>query len=194
MLASDNAGKRRELAALLSPLDFALVAQAELGIAAAPETAATFVENALAKARHAAIAAKLPAIADDSGLVVDALDGAPGVHSARYAGEPSDDRANNDELLRALHGRDDRAAHFYCVLVYMRHGLDPAPVIATGRWHGTIATAVRGHGGFGYDPLFVPRGMTVTSAELEPAEKNRMSHRGRAARDLLTQLRDALAP
>jgi len=194
VLASDNEGKRRELGELLAPLGVTLVAQGELGIRGAPETAVTFVENAVAKARHASAEAKLPAIADDSGLVVDALDGAPGVLSARYAGAPSDDRANNDKLLRALHGRNDRAAHFYCVLVFLRYGSDPAPVIATGRWHGTIAAATRGQGGFGYDPLFVPRGTTVTSAELGPAEKNRVSHRGRAARDLLAQLRDVLAP
>lgn len=191
VLASGNPGKLREFRQLLADSGLELVAQSEFGIQPAAETAETFVENALAKARHVAEQSGLPAIADDSGLEVDALQGAPGVHSARYAGTPADDAANNRKLLAALEGLPpaQRRARFRAVLVYLRHAKDPAPVIAEGIWEGTIATAPRGEGGFGYDPLFeLDDGRT--SAELSPAEKNRHSHRGRA----LAELRRRLQP
>lgn len=190
VLASGNAGKLREFAQMLADSGIELLPQSDFGIDPAPETAATFVENALAKARHVAAQTGLPAIADDSGLEVDALDGAPGVRSARYAGEPADDQANNRRLLADLEGlpADGRRARFRAVLVYLRHAADPAPVIAEGIWEGRIADAPRGDGGFGYDPLFeLDDGRT--SAELPPEEKNRLSHRGRA----LTELRERLA-
>lgn len=192
VLASNNAGKQREFAAMLADAGVELVTQGELGVDAAAETAPTFVENALTKARHAAAATGLPAIADDSGLEVDALGGAPGVYSARFAGEPSNDEANNERLLQLLYGKSEteRAARYRAVLVYLRSAEDPAPVIAEGTWEGRIATAPQGEGGFGYDPLFaLPDGRTA--AELSAEEKNRLSHRGKALAQLRAKLTSA---
>ena len=194
VLATSNAGKLREMAALLAPLGFRLRAQGELGIAAAEETGGTFVENALQKARHASRAARLPAIADDSGLVVPALGGAPGVRSARYAGEDATDVENNRKLIGALAGIEDRAAWFYCALVFIERPEDPAPLLASGSWHGRIIDQPRGGGGFGYDPHFLIPDLGRTSAELEPAQKNALSHRGQAVAALAEQLRARSAP
>jgi len=188
VLASSNGGKLRELRALLAALDFEVVPQDELGIAAAPEPHATFLENALAKARHAARASGLPALADDSGLCVAALGGAPGVHSARYAGPRADDAANNAELLRRLQGVADRRAHYTCVLVALRAGDDPEPLVADARWAGEVIDAPRGRGGFGYDPHFWLPARGCTAAELPADEKNRISHRGQALRELAQRL------
>lgn len=193
VLATGNRGKVAELSALLAEagLDVRLSTQAELGVDAAPETAATFVENALAKARHAARATGLPAIADDSGLVVPALGGAPGVRSARFAGEDADDAANVAQLLERLADPAlDRRAEFHCVLVALEHPDDPAPLIAAGTWKGEIARAPRGQGGFGYDPVFLDPGLGRTAAQLTPAEKNRLSHRGVALRRLVELLKN----
>jgi XTP/dITP diphosphohydrolase len=182
VLASGNAGKVIELEQLLTGSDVELVAQTSLGVDDADETGLTFVENALIKARHAARATGLPALADDSGICVDALNGAPGLYAARYAGTHGDSAANNAKLLRELDGvpPERRSAYFIAVLVLLRHADDPAPLIAEGRWHGRILEAPRGEGGFGYDPLFLPDGHDVSAAELEPARKNRLSHRGQA--------------
>jgi XTP/dITP diphosphohydrolase len=184
VLASSNAGKLREFRALLAELDFTVIAQGELGIASAEEPHLTFVENALAKARHAAVHSGLPALADDSGLCVDALGGAPGVHSARFSGPNADDDSNNAELLRRLHGQAERRAHYTCVLVAVASADDPEPLIAEARWYGAIITQPRGEGGFGYDPLFLLSELGRTAAELPPDEKNRISHRGQAMREL----------
>ena len=191
VLASNNPGKLRELSALLAPLGVELVAQASLGIGQAEEPHPTFVENALAKARHASDASGLPAIADDSGICVAALGGAPGVHSARYAamgGGECSDAANNQRLLRELAASTDRRAHYYCVLVLLRHPADPQPVIAEAAWHGEVINAPRGQGGFGYDPHFLLPDLGLTVAELDPATKNRSSHRGRAMQALLQRV------
>jgi len=188
VLASGNEGKLREFRRLLSPLGIEVVAQSELGIAEADEPHATFVENALAKARHASAAAKLPALADDSGLCVDALGGAPGVQSARYAGEPKSDARNNAKLIAALAGVSDRRAHYACVLALVRHAADPEPIIAQGDWHGTIVDAPRGSGGFGYDPHFLDPETGLTGAELPLERKNGLSHRGKAMRALIDTL------
>ena len=190
VLATGNAGKLREMAALLAPVGLRLIAQGELGIAAAAETAVTFVENALQKARHASGAAGLPAIADDSGLVVPALGGAPGVRSARYAGDDATDAQNNRKLIGALAGIEDRSAWFYCALVFLEHPEDPAPLLATGLWRGRIIDQPRGEGGFGYDPHFLVPRLGRTSAELAPEEKNTLSHRGQAVAALLQRLRE----
>jgi len=194
VLASNNPGKLREFAALLAPLGIELLAQAALGIGEADEPHPTFVENAIAKARHAARESGLPALADDSGICVDALGGEPGVHSARYAalaGGPKDDAANNARLLRELQGAADRSAHYHCVLVLLRSADDPQPLIAEGRWAGEVAREPRGSGGFGYDPYFLLPSVGRTAAELDPGEKNRTSHRGQAMRALVAQLRAA---
>ena len=191
VLASNNAGKLREFRRLLAPLGIDVVAQADLGIPEAPEPHATFVENALAKARHASRIARLPALADDSGVCVDALAGAPGVQSARYAGEPKSDARNNAQLIAELSGVADRRAHYYCVLALMRHGDDPEPLLAEGRWDGTIIDAPRGDGGFGYDPHFLDDETGLTGAELPLETKNRLSHRGKALRTLITRLEAA---
>jgi XTP/dITP diphosphohydrolase len=185
VLATGNAGKAREIGALLGPSGIEVLSQAEFGLEPADETGATFIENALIKARHAAAGSGLPAIADDSGLVVDALDGAPGIHSARYAGGGGD-AANVARLLAALEGVPEaaRSARFVCIAVFLRHAADPLPLVCHGLWEGRIATAPRGAGGFGYDPVFLPRGETRTAAELAPEEKNRCSHRGRAFAEL----------
>ncbi len=188
VLATGNAGKLREMAALLAPIGFRLIAQGELGISAAPETGATFVENALQKARHASRSAKLPAIADDSGLVVPALGGAPGVHSARYAGDDATDAENNRKLIGSLAAAGNRAAWFHCALVFIERPDDPAPLLATGTWRGRIIDQPRGEGGFGYDPHFLIPHLGRTSAQLAAGEKNALSHRGQAVAALLTQL------
>ena len=190
VLATGNAGKLREMATLLAPIGLRLIAQGELGIAAAAETGVTFVENALQKARHASGAAGLPAIADDSGLVVPALGGAPGVRSARYAGDDATDAQNNRKLIGALAGIEDRSAWFYCALVFLEHPEDPAPLLATGLWRGRIIDQPRGEGGFGYDPHFLVPRLDRTSAELAPEEKNALSHRGQAVAALLQRLRE----
>ena len=188
VVATANRGKVAELAELLVPLGHPLVAQGELGIAPAPETGIAFIDNALAKARHAASASGLPAIADDSGLVVPALDGAPGIISARYAGDRATDAENNAKLLDDLTGVDDRSAFFYCALVYLRHAEDPVPTIATADWWGEIIDTPRGISGFGYDPHFYLPNLRKTAAELPLGEKNRLSHRGKAARLLAASL------
>jgi len=192
VLASGNPGKVREIQALLAPLAIEVLPQAGLGIAEADEPHATFLENALAKARHASAAAGLPALADDSGLCVDALAGEPGVRSAYYAGteggREARDARNNARLLAALADRADRGAHYVCVMVLLRRADDPEPVVAQGRWHGRIAPAPRGAGGFGYDPLFLLPERGLTAAELGAAEKNRISHRAQALAQLLERL------
>ncbi|MEO5698905.1 MAG: RdgB/HAM1 family non-canonical purine NTP pyrophosphatase [Casimicrobiaceae bacterium] len=189
VLASNNAGKLREFRRLLAPLAIEIVAQAELGIGDADEPHATFLENALAKARHASAGANMPALADDSGICVRALGGAPGVQSARFAGEPRSDARNNARLVEALQGVDDRRAHYMCVLVLVRGPDDPEPIIAEGRWHGTIIDTPRGDGGFGYDPYFLDAS-GMTGAELPRDRKNLLSHRGQAMRTLIARLRD----
>jgi XTP/dITP diphosphohydrolase len=188
VLASNNAGKLREFRRLLEPLGVLVVPQAELGIAEADEPHVTFIENALAKARHASAQSALPALADDSGICVDALGGAPGVYSARYAGEPKSDARNNEALVAALRGVADRRAHYYCVLVLVRHADDPQPIIAEGVWNGTIVDAPRGSGGFGYDPHFQDDTTGLTGAELPLEKKNALSHRGKAMRVLIARL------
>ena len=188
VLASNNAGKLREFRRLLEPLGIDVVPQAELGIAEADEPHVTFIENALAKARHASTHSGLPALADDSGICVDALGGAPGVLSARYAGEPKSDARNNAALVSALQGVADRRAHYYCVLVLVRHSQDPQPIVAEGIWHGTVVDTPRGSGGFGYDPHFEDRDSRLTGAELPLARKNELSHRGQALRALIARL------
>lgn len=193
VLATGNRGKVVELSALLAEagLDLRVTAQSELSIDAPPETGTTFVENALLKARHAARITGLPAIADDSGLVVPALGGAPGVRSARFAGDQSNDRANIAKLLAALDEPSlDRAARFHCVLVALEHPEDPAPIIAAGSWPGQIARAPKGEGGFGYDPVFFDPTLGRTAAELDAAAKNRVSHRGAALRQLIELLKN----
>ncbi len=189
VLASNNAKKLKELDAILAPLGWALVPQGALGVDEAEEPHCTFVENALAKARHAARITGLPALADDSGLCVEALGGAPGVQSARYAGEPKSDARNNEKLLAELAAHASRAAHFVSVIVFVRHADDPQPLIAEGEWHGEIIAAHRGDGGFGYDPLFFLPEFGKTAAELEPAVKNAVSHRAQALQSLLARLR-----
>ncbi len=188
VLASNNAKKAAELTALLAPLQIEIIPQSALGVSEAEEPHPTFVENALAKARHAAAATGLPAIADDSGLCVRALGGAPGVHSARFAGEPKSDQRNNALLVERLAAAADRSAFFYSVVVIVRHADDPQPLIADGEWHGRILEAARGEGGFGYDPLFYLPELEQTAAELEPRLKNTLSHRGNAMRHLLDRL------
>ena len=188
VLASNNAKKMKELNALLAPLGFEVIPQGQLGIPEAEEPHCTFVENALAKARHAAEHSGLPALADDSGLCVDALHGAPGVLSARYAGEPKSDARNNEKLLSHLAGQANRKAHFYCVLVLVRSAHDPQPIIAEGEWHGEILDAQRGADGFGYDPLFFVPSHKQTAAELDSAIKNQLSHRGVAMQKLIARL------
>jgi XTP/dITP diphosphohydrolase len=192
VLASNNRGKLAELNQLLRPLGFNLRAQSELNIPEADETASTFVENALLKARHAAASAGMPAIADDSGIVVDALGGAPGIRSARYAGDEADAHANNAKLIEALQGVTNRRASFYCALVYLRHPKDPMPLIMTAAWSGQIVDIPRGNQGFGYDPHFQVDGSSLTAAQLDPEMKNRISHRGRAAAALVEGLRELL--
>lgn len=197
VLASGNPGKLREFRAILEPLGIGIVPQGELGIADADEPHPTFVENALAKARHASRASGLPAFADDSGICVAALGGEPGVRSARFAGPPpggvtqgrdDQDRRNNEKLIACLAGKTDRRAHYYCVVVLVHHADDPEPVIAEGRWHGEVVDRPRGANGFGYDPYFFLREFGCTAAELEPHRKNAISHRGLALAQLVAQL------
>lgn len=188
VIASNNPGKLREFRHLLAPLGYDVIAQGELNVAPAEEPHPTFLENALAKARHAAAATRLPALADDSGICASALGGAPGVHSARFAGEPADDGRNNQELLRRLAGTTDRRAHYTCVLAALRAADDPEPLIADARWYGVVIDQPRGAGGFGYDPLFLLPDLGRTAAELDPAEKNRISHRGQAMAELVRKM------
>lgn len=196
VLASNNAGKLREFSAILQQAGLAMIAQSELGVSEAEEPYATFVENALTKARHASRHTGLPALADDSGLCVDSLDGAPGVYSARYAtlhGGEKSDAANNACLMRNLAGCSDRRASYVAVLVFLRSADDPRPVVAEGVWRGTVLDAPRGVNGFGYDPYFFLPDLDRTAAELDPAEKNRVSHRARALQKLLQALRSERA-
>jgi len=188
VIASNNPGKLREFQFLLAPLGIEVLTQAQLGISEAEEPHCTFIENALAKARHVSRLSGLPALADDSGICVTALGGAPGVLSARYAGEPKSDQRNNEKLLQAMQGLADRRAHYYCVLVLVRHADDPQPLIAEGEWHGEIAQQMSGEGGFGYDPLFWLPEFGKTSAQLEREQKHAISHRGKALRVLLEKL------
>jgi XTP/dITP diphosphohydrolase len=191
ILASNNAGKLKEFAQLLGPIGFELHPQGEFDVPEAEEPFGTFVENALAKARHASRLTGLPALADDSGVCVNALGGAPGVYSARFAGEPKSDARNNQKLVADLAGLADKSAYYYCVLVYVRHPDDPQPVIADGRWNGEIIANPRGENGFGYDPHFLIPSLSKTTAELAPEEKNSLSHRGQALRALVEKLKSA---
>jgi XTP/dITP diphosphohydrolase len=190
VIASNNPGKLREFQFLLQPLGIEVLTQAQLGIAEAEEPHVTFVENALAKARHVSRLSGLPALADDSGICVTVLGGAPGVLSARYAGDnPKSDERNNEKLLQDMQGVTDRRAHYYCVLVLLHHADDPQPLIAEGEWHGEIAHEERGDGGFGYDPLFWLPEFGKTSAQLGREQKHAISHRGKALRVLLEKLK-----
>ncbi len=191
VLASSNPGKIREIGQILATLGIKIVPQTALAIPQAEEPHATFIENALAKARHAARLTGLPALADDSGICVDALQGAPGVGSAHFAGEPRSDARNNRKLLEVLEVENNRRAHYYCVMVLMRHGDDPQPMVADGEWRGEILRAPRGNGGFGYDPLFFDPVLGVTGAELSPELKNRVSHRGKALVELVERLKQS---
>lgn len=193
VLASDNAGKLREINELLSGLGRVVVPQSQFSVPAADETGSTFVENAIIKARNATQHTGHPAIADDSGIEVDALNGAPGVRSARFAGVDATDGANVEKLLSAIGDVPEakRTARFHCVMVYLRHALDPTPLIAHGVWEGKIGISPRGTNGFGYDPVFIVPGRNCTSAELPSEEKNRLSHRGQALRALVTLLSEA---
>lgn len=190
VLASGNSGKLKELQDLLKPLNIQLISQAELQVPEPEETGLTFVENAILKARHAANSTGSPAVADDSGLVVDALRGAPGIYSARYAGLPRDDQANTAKLLQALQDVPEakRTARFCCVIAFMRHAADPLPIICQASWEGRIVTEARGEQGFGYDPVFYVPEYNATAAELPQEIKNQISHRGQAIRALLDQL------
>lgn len=190
VLASNNAGKLKEFAQLLAPLGIEVLPQSAFQVGEAEEPHVTFIENALAKARHCSRLTGLPALADDSGLCVEALGGAPGVKSARYAGEPKSDARNNQKLVADLAGFADRRAHFTCVLVLVRHADDPQPLIAEGEWHGEISDTPRGAEGFGYDPLFFLPDLGQSAAELSHEEKNTRSHRGQAVQKLLTRLRE----
>jgi len=191
VLATGNAGKVAELASLLADFGLAVTAQTDLGVDSADETGLTFIENAIIKARHAARSTGLPAIADDSGLAVDCLGGAPGIYSARYAGAAASDRENLDKLLAALQEVPParRGASFHCVLVYLRHADDPIPLVCHGSWRGVIAQTASGSGGFGYDPVFYLPELGRTAAQLSRDEKQRISHRGQALRQLLDALR-----
>lgn len=189
VLASGNQGKLKELREMLAPAGWLVCPQSEFGVGDAPEPYLTFVENALNKARHASRETGLPALADDSGICVDSLGGAPGVLSARYAGEHGSDLLNNQKLVAELASCENKSANFYCVLVYVRHPDDPQPVIADGIWHGQIVSVSAGQNGFGYDPHFWVPELEKTAAQLSPEEKNRFSHRGKAIRSLLEKLR-----
>ncbi|HEX7046161.1 MAG TPA: RdgB/HAM1 family non-canonical purine NTP pyrophosphatase [Gammaproteobacteria bacterium] len=193
VLATGNRGKLAEIQALLAPLGMDVKAQSEFGVEAPEETGLSFVENAILKARHASRVTGMPALADDSGLEVDALDGAPGIYSARYAGTDGDDTANNAKLLAALADfpAEERGARFRCAIALLRHANDPMPVLVSGTWEGRILDAPRGDAGFGYDPLFLPEGFEKSAAELDRKEKNRLSHRGKALAALVEHLRTA---
>jgi XTP/dITP diphosphohydrolase len=188
VLASNNAGKVKEFQALLAPLQFKVIPQGVLGIPSAEEPFHTFAENALAKARHATSISGLPALADDSGICAHALDGRPGVYSARYAGENANDAANNHQLLTELSNQSDRSAHYVCALVFINSTDDPNPLIVETTWHGVIVDQAKGSNGFGYDPHFFLPELGMTAAELDPAQKNLISHRGQALRELIRQL------
>lgn len=189
VIASNNAGKLREIARILEPLGLEAQPQGNFGVPECPEPHVTFIENCIAKARHASAHTGLPALADDSGICVDALNGAPGVYSARYAGEPKSDERNNQKLIEALQGQANRKAHYYCVIVYVRYADDPQPLIGEGRWHGEIIDTPRGDGGFGYDPYFLLPEFGKTGAELDMDTKNGLSHRGQALRELAAKLK-----
>lgn len=189
ILASNNAGKLKEFSAMLAPIGFDLHTQGEFNVPEADEPHPSFIENALAKARHAARLTGLPALADDSGVCANALGGAPGVFSARYAGEPKSDVRNSQKLIADLAAHADKSAYYFCALVFVRHADDPQPVIAEGRWDGEIIADARGQGGFGYDPHFWLPTLRKTVAELPADEKNRLSHRGQALRILVERLR-----
>ncbi|OQS42195.1 RdgB/HAM1 family non-canonical purine NTP pyrophosphatase [Chromobacterium haemolyticum] len=189
VMASNNAGKLKEFSSLLAPLGIQVIPQVELQVPECPEPHHTFLENALEKARHASRMTGLPALADDSGICVEALSGAPGVYSARYAGEPKSDAANNAKLVAALQGEANRRAWYYCVLVLVRHADDPQPLVADGMWFGEVKDEAAGAGGFGYDPHFWLPQHGCSVAELDAAEKNRVSHRGQAMQALLAKLR-----
>jgi len=193
VLATGNAGKLREMREILAAHDLEVIAQSELGIVPPPEDGDTFAANALIKARHAAAISGLPAIGDDSGIEVDALGGRPGLYSARYAGEPANDRANNEKLQTELEGvpAAGRTARYRCAMAFVRDAADPAPVIADASWEGSIGFAPRGAGGFGYDPYFIVAGDTRTVAEMPAAEKNRVSHRGKALTALASLMTEA---
>ena len=190
VLASNNVGKLREFAQLFAPLGIKLLPQSGFDVSESEEPHFSFVENALTKARHCAQVTGLPSLADDSGICVAALNDAPGVRSARYAGEPKSDARNNEKLLASLSGKMDRRAHYVCVLALCRTADDPQPLIAEGEWHGEILTAPRGNGGFGYDPLFFVPSHQCSSAELDAEEKNHISHRGIALRRLVAKLKE----
>lgn len=190
VIASNNPGKLREIGALLAPLAIEVVPQSAYAISEADEPHGTFIENALAKARHASRCSGLPALADDSGICVSALGGAPGVNSARYAGEPKSDERNNQKLIEALKNQTDRRAHYYCVIVLLRHTGDPQPIIVDGSWYGEIVDQPLGNGGFGYDPYFYLPEFNKTAAELTAEQKNKISHRGQALARLAGILRD----
>jgi len=190
VIATGNAHKLHEIKVLLEPLGIEVLPQSAFNVPEAAEPHCTFIENALAKARHAARLTGLPALADDSGICVEALGGAPGVVSAIYAGEPRSDARNNEKLLAAMQDMADRRAHYHCALVLLRHADDPQPIIAEGQWHGIILEAPRGEGGFGYDPLFLDTELQQTVAEISTEDKNRVSHRGKALRALVEKLRD----
>jgi XTP/dITP diphosphohydrolase len=198
VLASSNPGKLREIESVLAPMGIEVLTQSGLGIQDAEEPFRTFLENALTKARHAARQSRLPALADDSGICANALGGEPGVHSARYAavaGDPltrdEQDRRNNLKLITELRGHEDRRAHYYCVIVMVRHADDPQPLIAEGSWNGRIILEPRGENGFGYDPYFLLPDLNLTAAEIDPAQKNLVSHRGKALRRLMARLKEA---
>jgi XTP/dITP diphosphohydrolase len=190
VIASNNAGKLREIRAILAPLQIEALPQADFNVSEADEPHFTFVENALAKSRHASRATGLPALADDSGICVSALNGEPGVHSARFAGEPKSDARNNAKLVELMRAHSDRRAHYYCVIVLVRHADDPEPIIADAAWQGEIVLEPRGSGGFGYDPYFYLPELKCTAAELAAEEKNRVSHRGKALAALVERLRE----
>jgi len=193
VIASNNAGKLREISAILGPLGFEALPQSAFNIPEAEEPYCTFVENCLTKARHASAHSGLPALADDSGICVDALNGAPGVYSARFAGEPKSDQRNNEKLIELLQGQANRKAHYYCVMVLVRWPEDPQPIIAEGAWHGEIIDTPRGDGGFGYDPYFLVPEYGKTGAELPMEVKNGISHRGKALAQLVEKLKQGAA-
>ncbi len=188
VIASGNPGKLKEIGILLEPLGIGILPQSVYNVPEAEEPHATFIENALIKARHACHHTGLPALADDSGLCVNALNGAPGIFSARFAGEPKSDQRNNQKLINSLNNVPDRSAYYYCVIVLLRSIDDPQPVIAEGKWHGEIVMKSQGKGGFGYDPYFYIPELGKTAAELQPSEKNTISHRGQALAYLLNEL------
>lgn len=190
VIASNNQGKLREINALFEPLKIKAMPQAEFDVEEVEEPFGTFVENALIKARHASQCSGLPALADDSGICVNALNGLPGVTSARYAGEPRSDQRNNLKLVEALRTQTDRSAYYYCIIVLVRHHEDPQPIIVDGSWHGEIILEPRGEGGFGYDPYFYLAEFNKTAAQLSPEQKNQISHRGKALVQLAERLKN----